>query len=241
VSIDGITEDDIAAYLVNTPAFFDRHAELLGTVQLGNPHGGRAVSLQERQIDMLRERIKGLERKIMEMIRNSQDNVMLNERLHRWTCEVLRAAGDDAKSAVLVEGLRDAFLVPQVALRVWGAGEAAPAALAREVSDDVKTFASSLTVPYCGLNSGFEAAQWLPDPATVQSIALVPLRLKEGGRCFGLLVLASPDALRYRADMGTELLEQIGEIVASALSAGLPAPASAEESAPESVWKPRAE
>jgi hypothetical protein len=41
-------------------------------VQLTSPHGQRAVSLQERQMEMLRERIKGLERKIVEMIRHGR-------------------------------------------------------------------------------------------------------------------------------------------------------------------------
>ena len=34
MSIQGITEQDIANYLANTPGFFERHAELLGAVQL---------------------------------------------------------------------------------------------------------------------------------------------------------------------------------------------------------------
>ena len=49
-----ITEDDIAHYLSITPDFFQRHAELLAAVQLTSPHGNRAVSLQERQAEMLR-------------------------------------------------------------------------------------------------------------------------------------------------------------------------------------------
>ena len=53
-----ITEDDIANYLANTPDFFERHAELLAAVQLTHPHSQRAVSLQERQALMLREKIK---------------------------------------------------------------------------------------------------------------------------------------------------------------------------------------
>ena len=81
----GITENDIADYLANTPAFFERHAELLASIQLQSPFGQRAVSLQERQMEMLRERIKGLEKKIVEMIRNGQDNVAITDRLHRWT------------------------------------------------------------------------------------------------------------------------------------------------------------
>ena len=86
---DGITEDDIAGYLANTPGFFERHADLLASVQLTSPHGSRAVSLQERQMEMLRERIKGLERKIMEMIRYGQDNMAISDRLHRWTRSVM--------------------------------------------------------------------------------------------------------------------------------------------------------
>ena len=55
--IQGITEADIANYLAHTPGFFERHAELLGSVQLTSPHGQRAVSLQERQMEMLRDTI----------------------------------------------------------------------------------------------------------------------------------------------------------------------------------------
>ena len=59
-----ITEDDIANYLANTPDFFARHAQLLAAVQLTSPHGHRAVSLQERQAEMLREKIKALEHRL---------------------------------------------------------------------------------------------------------------------------------------------------------------------------------
>src|SRR6195952_5837375 len=83
--VQGITENDIADYLANTPGFFERHAELLGSVQLTSPHGQRAVSLQERQMEMLRDKIRGLEGKIIEMIRHGQDNVSIADRLHRWT------------------------------------------------------------------------------------------------------------------------------------------------------------
>jgi uncharacterized protein YigA (DUF484 family) len=220
--VQGITEDDIAGYLANTPGFFDRHAALLASVQLTSPHGTRAVSLQERQVEMLRERIKGLERRFMDMVRAGNDNEGLTRRLHLWTCTVLRAATPDALHEAVVDGLKHQFMIPQVALRVWDAADAGQAWLA-PVSDDVKTFAASLTVPYCGLNAGFEAAKWLAG-APVQSLAMVPLRRSpEAAACFGLLVLGSPDALRYQADMGTEFLDQVGDIASAALARLLPA------------------
>lgn len=220
--VQGITEDDIAGYLANTPGFFDRHAALLASVQLTSPHGTRAVSLQERQVDMLRERIKGLERRFMDMVRAGNDNDGIARRMHLWTCAVMRANSAQALYSEVVDGLKNQFMIPQVVLRVWDVADDGHAWSA-PTSDDLKTFASSLTVPYCGLNAGFEAAKWL-SAAPVQSLAMVPLRRSpESAACLGLLVLGSPDALRYQSDMGTEFLDQVGDITSAALSRLLPA------------------
>ena len=54
MSTQGITEDDIARYLGSTPGFFERHADLLAGVQLASPHSNRTISLQQRQMEMLR-------------------------------------------------------------------------------------------------------------------------------------------------------------------------------------------
>ena len=217
MTISGITEADIADFLANTPAFFERHAELLATVRITSPHGQRAVSLQERQMEMLRERIRGLELKIVEMIRNGQENVAIADRLHRWTRAILLTREPAALPGVMVSQLRHEFLIPQAAIRLWGtAATATGESWAAGVSDDAKSFAASLTLPYCGVNSGFEAASWLDDPASVMSLALVPLR--HGDTAFGMLVLGSPDPTRYSADMGTEFLLRIGEIAGAGLS-----------------------
>ena len=64
-----ITEDDIAHYLLNSPDFFARHAEVLAGVQFVSPHSKRTVSLQERQAGLLRDKIKVLELRIMELLR----------------------------------------------------------------------------------------------------------------------------------------------------------------------------
>ncbi|HOS86468.1 MAG TPA: DUF484 family protein, partial [Burkholderiaceae bacterium] len=83
-AMNPITEDDIADFLLNTPDFFGRHAELLSAVLLTSPHGNRAVSLQERQAEMLREKIKLLEHRIMDMIRHGNENMIISDRLQRW-------------------------------------------------------------------------------------------------------------------------------------------------------------
>ena len=219
IGIQGITEHDIANYLANTPTFFERHAELMGSIQLTSPHGQRAVSLQERQMEMLRDKIKGLEHKIMEMIRHGQENVAIADRLHRFTRTVMLTGNAADLPGVVVQQAMQQFMIPQAGIRVWDAAPAfAELDFAQAVSDDVKSFASSLNAPYCGANASFEATKWLEEPQAVASIALIPLHHGGSTQAFGMLVLGSPDPTRYTADMGTEFLSRIGEIVSAGLS-----------------------
>jgi uncharacterized protein YigA (DUF484 family) len=217
-----ITEDDIANYLANTPDFFERHAELLAAVQLSSPHSTRAVSLQERQAGMLRDKIKGLELRIMDMIRHGNDNVMLSDKLLRWAGSLFLATDPIALPGQITDEIAEQFSVPQVGIKVWGVAPAfAQADFATGVSEDAQLFASSLSEPFCGVNTGFEAARWLPDPMAATSLALLPLRngpLGGSETAFGLLVLASPDAQRFNSGMGTDFLARIAELASAALS-----------------------
>jgi uncharacterized protein len=220
-----ITEGDIANYLASTPDFFERHAELLAAVHLTSPHSNRAVSLQERQAEMLRDKIKAIERRTMEMIRNGNENTMLSDKLLHWTRTLFMAVDAAVIPALIVSEIRDQFLVPQVAIKLWDVAPAfAHGGFAQGVSEDAKSFASSLTEPFCGLNTGFEAVGWLEEPKSATSLALLPLRAENAGDgkavspAFGLLVLASPDAQRFNSTMGTDFLERIGELASAALS-----------------------
>ncbi len=221
-NMNPLTEDDIANYLANTPDFFQRHAELLASVQLNSPHGNRAVSLQERQAEMLRDKIKALELRIMEMIRHGTENVVIADKLQRWARQLLEARTTRALPQTIAGEIRTQFMVPQVAIKVWDVDpryEDEPFAVG--VSDDARSFATSLTQPYCGVNSGFEAVGWLEEPGAAMSLALIPLRngpVSGTTPAFGMLVLASPDAQRFSSGMGTDFLERIAELASAALT-----------------------
>ena len=221
--IPPITEDDIAQFLTNTPGFFERHAEVLASVQITSPHGARAVSLQERQAEMLREKIKGLEHRIMEMVRNSSENAAIAHKVHQWTGSLLQVRDPFDLPQAVVDGVRTLFDVPQAAVRVWEV--AAPyidADFTQGASEDARAFASSLTMPFCGPNLGFEPAAWLANEAgePAQSLALLPLRegaIDSATPAFGLLVLGSQDPQRFDATMGTDFLSRMAELASAAL------------------------
>ena len=216
-----MNEASIAEYLLQHPDFFERHAEMLTAVHLSSGHGQRAVSLQERQAEMLRDKIKGLELRIMEMVRNSSENSAIAHKIHRWSCALAGVQDVRQLPRAIAEGIQQGFDVPQAGIRVWDV--AAPFVgqlFTMGVSEDAKAFATSLTMPFCGPNLGFEPTAWLSNPTEVQSIALLPLR--EGlndsqSPAFGMLVLGSPDPLRFDATMGTEFLSRIAEQASAAL------------------------
>ena len=216
-----LTERDIAEYLIQNPGFFQRNPELLTSLQLGSAHGQRVVSLHERQAEMLREKIKVLETRLVDMIRHGSENGITHNCLLHWVSGLFLEHDPAALPGKICHDIREQFVVPQVAIRVWDV--AAPYAdkpFAQGVSSDTKSFASSLSTPYCGMHVSVEAVRWLKEPLLAASLALIPLRdaSTPGAAAFGLLVLASPDASRYQDDMATDYLERIGEIASAALS-----------------------
>jgi len=209
----------IAQYLVDHPQFFEEHAVLLGEVKLSSPLTGRAVSLQERQMEVMRAKYHALELRMAGLARNAEENAAIAKRFHGWTQELLRTRDSAALPAAVSEGLARHFIVPQATLRLWNLDAAyTDAWFAQGASDDVRLFANSLRAPYCGPNREFEAVGWLEDAEAVRSTALLPLRSSSGSGAFGLLVLGSPDPERFGAAMATDFLVHIADTAGTALA-----------------------
>ncbi len=237
-----MNDREVADYLLANPEFFADHAELLATIRLANPHGKAAVSLQERQMEMLRDKNKLLERRLAELLRYGHENDSISSKFNRWTAHVMAERDPYALPRTISHGLRDVFDVPHTALRVWDVAEPyTQADFTRQVGEEVRIFANSLATPYCGANTGFEAAQWLEPAVTrssgdasaasegtagaTESISLIALRdpeREETAAVFGLLVMGSPDPRRFHDGMATDFLTQIGALASAALSRLLP-------------------
>lgn len=207
----------IAQYLLDHPQFFVEHAALLGEVKLSSPLAGRAVSLQERQMEVMRDKYRMLELRMAELVRHAEENAAIANRFHGWTQQLLRTRVPGEIPSAVADGLVKHFIVPQATLRLWKlTPEHADAWYTNGVSEDVRLFASSLRAPYCGPNKDFEAVGWLEGADTVRSTVLLPLRAN--GSAFGLLVLGSPDPERFDAAMATDFLVHIGETASTALA-----------------------
>lgn len=199
--------EEVAHYLQNTPEFFEAHAEMLSQITLPHPHGGRTISLSERQLFELRERNKALEKKLHELIEFARDNEALQHKVHEFTTALFAARDLPTLMEMIPHLLGDLFAVPHVALRLW---QITPPSV------EVLAFTDAQVRPVCLHQAAHDTGDWFGESATqLHSFAYLPLHA--GSESIGLLVLASEDKQRFYPDMGTVFLLRISDAVSAAL------------------------
>lgn len=214
-----MTAEEVAQFFRTHPQFFDQHPELLESIYVPHPYGGRAIPLSERQILSLRDRVKVLEAKLGELLKFGEDNDAISEKVHRLATGLLGARDFAAAAQALQFHLREDFSVPHVALRLWGRPLPAGAPGSEAVEEELRARVDAMGAPLCGPAAGSPFLPWFGDAHEhVRSLALVPLGQTQA---VGLLALGSEDAQRFYAEMGTLYLRRIGEFTAAALAARL--------------------
>ena len=212
-----LTPEQVADFLRQNPGFFERNVDLLLNLQIPHPHGGRAVSIGERQLVAVREKARLLEDKLRELIRFGEENDAIGEKVHRLACRLIEATGLEATLDTVYLDLLDHFAVPHVAVRLWDVAERnAETKEFGEVAVEMREFVAKMEAPYCGNHAVYESQAWFAEAGPhLRSFALVALR--HGEDCFGVLALASEDAQRFYPEMGTLHLSRIGELVGCTL------------------------
>ena len=201
--------DNVAEYLQQNPEFFAEHAELLTDLILPHPHGGRTISLSERQMLVLRERVKDLEKKLNEWMLIARENEALQDKVHHYTLALLGARDLATLQACATRNLREIFSVPHAVMHLWA--EQPPSA-------EVMAFAEQHSKPVCAHQAVHDIELWFGESAEhLRSFAYLPLRNET--QSIGLLVLASEDAQRFYPEMGTVFLQRIAEMASKAVQA----------------------
>ena len=205
----------IARFLQDNPSFFSEHAELFAALTVPHPNQPSAISLGERQILVLRDKLKSLDMRLATLSYQASFNESVADKLNQWCARMLAEPDPSHLPGHIIIGLGQAFDLSDIALRVWGLN-LPDQGIAQPVAEEVKTFAASLSGPYCGPNKEFAASTWLSAPPA--SMAIIPLRAAAESEPLGLLVIGSSDPERYTQDMATDFLQTIGLLAGAALS-----------------------
>ena len=211
-------EEAVGRYLEQTPDYFLRHPELLAALVLPHPEAGRAVSLVERQVRVLRDRNEQSTHQLQELIAFARDNDQLGERVQRFALAMIDSDSLDEVLDTAQDMLRQEFNLDGVAVRLTG--NPRPACPRQEfvtpddaMLDGLRTsLAARNGQPLCGAVHAADTLEALfgPQAANIRSTAVIGLT-RHALR--GVLVLASRDPQRFRADMGTVYLVRLGELL----------------------------
>jgi uncharacterized protein len=204
-------ELELVAWLQVNSDFFERHAEILGQVRLRSPHGSRAISLHQRQIELVREKHRALEQKLSDLFHYAEENDAIQRLLLDWTVLVLKNRHAQAQLVPMLEGFQTVFGLEAAVFLFWGAtlnGESSPI----EVSADAQAGISKFKHPQLLPVTDQPFAVYVPE---MRSMAVVPLRLDQ--QCVGALILGSADAEHFLVGMDTMYLKHIAALIEAML------------------------
>ena len=209
----------IAEYLTRHPNFFNDFPALLADLHIPHPHGTHAVSMGERQLIAMRDKVRMLENKLAELIQFGEENDGISEKLHALTLALLAAHTPQEIAAALALHLREGFAVPHHALRVWNLPADSAPGLTDAISPAARSAIDAMAQPACGPLAVDDASDWFGEVSPhLRAFACIPLRPAAAAAPLGLLVLASEEAKRFYAGMGTLYLDRLGQLVGAALA-----------------------
>ncbi|OUS12404.1 hypothetical protein A9Q89_05820 [Gammaproteobacteria bacterium 53_120_T64] len=208
-----ITEQQVCEFLAADTNFFERHPELLESLQL--PHeSGQAISLIERQISVLRERNLEMRSRLSNLLETAGANDQLFEKTKRLVLSLLETSSLPKAIDILYGSLKNDFQIEYHQLILFDADNTlATSAKVVSLAQGSKAIGGLLRSnrATCGVLRDEELAFLFDDQASaIKSVAVVPLN---NGNTFGILAIGSSDPLYYKSSMGTLFLSYIAEVL----------------------------
>lgn len=214
----GIDAQAVADYLLAHPDFLVERRKLLTLLHIPHPAGG-AVSLVERQVEVLRQENRKLEQRLVDWMEIARANDRLLAHLHEMAIAILAEEGLEKRLDVLIRQLNSDFGADEALLVRVGKGHGSNNIRYLQRTDGgLDGVLESLESgrPMCRPLSEKRRESLFPGNKRLTSAAFVPLGVGAGN---GILVLASNDPKHFHPSLDTTYLARLGELVTAALAA----------------------
>lgn len=209
------SEDDVARYLRNHPGFFLANEDILAELKLSH-QTGKAVSLLERQVELLRERNMDMRNRLSNLLDNAQRNEQIFELSKALILSLLEAKRAEELSNLLCRGLVNDFEAVDYACLILFADPSKLGSnqLRIESPENAQAHIGGLLrsrKAVCGVLRAEELRFLFGKHAEhIGSAALIPIK---AGNLDGVIAVASKNPEHFRSSMGTLFLDYIGEVV----------------------------
>ncbi|WP_028008410.1 DUF484 family protein [Solimonas flava] len=216
-----LNEREIVAYLKAHPDFLARHPDLLESIELKH-RSGSAVSLIEKQVELLRAKNQRLEDRLERLLEAARDNERRQDNVHRLARTLIRAPTLAGVAAGLAKCMREDFDIDATLIGIGAAHYKRhdiegivpiepDGRLARALDDFFRT-----RLIECGPIDAERAQLLFPKATAIRSAAIVPL---EKEKSLGFVALGSREAERFAPRQGKLFLELTADLVAAAVRA----------------------
>jgi len=228
-NVDAITEslpvkEAVIAYLKKHPELLIEQADLLESLELAHASGS-AVSLIERQVELLRGRNARLESRLEKLIDTARANERRADHVLKLARALIRAPSLAAIAIAFKSAMREDFDIDDVFIGINGSSYKrhdiegiTPLEPNTPVVRAYDNFIRTRLIE-CGPLDEARAKLLFPkSEAAIASAAVIPL---EKEKYLGMIALGSRDAERFQPRQGKLFLEMVAELVAAAVRARL--------------------
>ena len=218
------TDLELISLIRENTDILQRHPELLAVLDV--PHDtGKAVSLIERQVFVLREKNQAQETRLRELMDVARDNERLAQSRHGLALNLLSSRDLDDVVSMVLDVLSNELAADYAVVKLFSEDKQCieqSAGLYVDIDDDALTVFKTMLQhknTVCGKATKEQKEFLFTDAADrIKSAAIIPL---VAGANLGLIGLGSNDIDRFNPSMGTDFLAQIGELISASLAVHL--------------------
>ncbi|MBL4671830.1 MAG: DUF484 family protein [Arenicella sp.] len=198
------TKADLVGYLQQNPNIFQQHPELLELVTLSGSRG--TASLLERQMSMIKERLKEQKSQQSQYIQVVRENEQISDSFSQVICQMIGFTNLSQFATEFPTELRSTFNIDEVSFKTVQAAARRPTDN-QGYDDAVRRMVNNRAV--CDNRWPNNIMNLFFSPV-IKSAALIPMRKLDSSEPLGILALGSQDPERYTNDLGTSHLDRLG-------------------------------
>ena len=207
-------QEIVREYLIENPDFFAENPDIFEAINISHD-SGKAISLVERQISLMRKRNSEMVAQIDQMQHTAKDNALLMEKTNRLVLNLVQAKNLTGLIKALTVSLKSDFSTEFFSLTLIDNHRTTAKAAANFISEsEAKSTINNILIAkkaVCGVRNSEEVSLLFGSQADdIGSVLALPLKKDN---TFGVLALGHSDPKFYNEEIGTVFIDYIGDLL----------------------------